>query len=96
MLWALATSKLVRSLPTLVITRSSKIRVPAIIRDKVDFSRVPRLDPKDITERTHRGSGWNAAGLACPFLKYCLFFSVSKKRPIYTINDFLLQYMKWQ
>ena len=40
-----------------VISVRNFIRVPANIRDKIDFSRVPKVDPKDVDERTHRGSG---------------------------------------
>ena len=35
----------------------SKIRVPQNIRDKINFSRVPKIDSDHIIERTHRGSG---------------------------------------
>ena len=40
-----------------VVFSRDYIRVPANIRDKIDFSRVPEVDPKDVDERTHRGSG---------------------------------------
>jgi len=50
------TSSFIRTFATDVVKRS-KIRVPANIRDYINFSRVPRLNPADITERVSRGSG---------------------------------------
>ena len=50
------TSSIIRTFASGVVQRS-KIRVPANIRDYIDFSRVPRLNPADITERVSRGSG---------------------------------------
>lgn len=33
------------------------LHIPAAFRDKIDFSRVPKVHEADVVERVHRGSG---------------------------------------
>jgi hypothetical protein len=57
MLFGLIQSFIRTSTLAVHISKRSYIRVPSNIRDKIDFSRVPRLNPKDVVERVSRGSG---------------------------------------